>query len=164
MRRGYTADAFRRLVGRLRNERPGIAITTDIIVGFPGETEEDYAATRALTDEVGFDNAFVFRYSPRQNTPAATMEEQVPESVKESRNKDLLDVVNKHVARYLDSLIGSPVEILCEGASRNNPARLTGRTRTNKIVVFEGEPAHIGQLFDVRIDRASSSTLYGKLD
>ena len=161
MRRGYTADAFRRLVRRLRDERPGIAITTDIIVGFPGETEEDYAATRALTDEVGFDNAFVFRYSPRQNTPAATMEEQVPESVKESRNKDLLDVVNKHVARYLDSLIGRQVEILCEGASRNNPARLTGRTRTNKIVVFEGAPRHIGRIFDVRIERASSSTLYG---
>ncbi|MFZ4780418.1 MAG: tRNA (N6-isopentenyl adenosine(37)-C2)-methylthiotransferase MiaB, partial [Terrimicrobiaceae bacterium] len=161
MRRGYTVDAFRKLVGKLRDERPGIAITTDIIVGFPGETEDDYAATRALTDEVGFDNAFVFRYSPRQNTPAATMEEQVPESVKESRNKDLLEVVNKHVARHLDSLIGSQVEILCEGASRNNPARLTGRTRTNKIVVFEGAPRHIGGIFDVRIERASSSTLYG---
>jgi tRNA-2-methylthio-N6-dimethylallyladenosine synthase len=161
MRRGYTADSFRKLVGKLRAERPGIAITTDIIVGFPGETEEDYAATRALADEVGFDNAFVFRYSPRQNTPAATMEEQVPESVKESRNQDLLEVVNKHVARHLDSLIGREVEILCEGASRNNPARLTGRTRTNKIVVFEGSPRHIGQIFTVRIERASSSTLYG---
>jgi tRNA-2-methylthio-N6-dimethylallyladenosine synthase len=163
MRRGYTSDAFRKLVERLRAERPGIGITTDIIVGFPGETDDDYAATRALTDEVGFDNAFVFRYSPRQNTPAATMEEQVPESVKESRNKDLLDVVNKHVARHLDSLIGRQVEILCEGASRNNPARLSGRTRTNKIVVFEGAPRHIGQIFDVRIERASSSTLYGEV-
>ena len=164
MRRGYTADVFRKLVGRLRAGRPGIAITTDIIVGFPGETGEDYAATRTLSDEVGFDNAFVFRYSPRQNTPAATMEDQVPEDIKEWRNKDLLDVVNRHCARHLDALVGQRVEILCEGASRNNPHRLTGRTRTNKIVVFEGPPRHIGQIFDVRIERASPSTLYGKVD
>ena len=164
MRRGYTSDAFRKLVGRLRAERPGIAITTDIIVGFPGETEEDYAATRALTDEVGFDNAFVFRYSPRQNTPAATMDGQVPEEIKEWRNKDLLDVVNRHVARHLGALVGQHVEILCEGTSRNNPQRLSGRTRTNKIVVFEGAPHCIGQIFDLRIERASPSTLYGKLD
>lgn len=161
MRRGYTADAFRKLVARLRAERPGIAITTDIIVGFPGETDADYAATRALADEVGFDNAFVFRYSPRQNTPAATMEAQVPEEVKEWRNKDLLDVVNKHVARHLDALVGQQVQILCEGVSRNNPQRLSGRTRTNKIVVFEGEAGQVGRILDVRIDRASSSTLYG---
>lgn len=161
MRRGYTAEAFRKLVARLRAERPGIAITTDIIVGFPGETDEDYAATRSLADEIGFDNAFVFRYSPRQNTPAATMGGQVPEAVKEWRNKDLLDVVNKHVARHLGALVGRQVEILCEGASRNNPQRLTGRTRTNKIVVFEGAPRHVGRIFDVKVDHASSSTLYG---
>jgi tRNA-2-methylthio-N6-dimethylallyladenosine synthase len=162
MRRGYSAETFRDLVGRLRAERPGIAITTDIIVGFPGETDEDYAATRALADEVGFDNAFVFRYSPRQNTPAATMGGQVPEAVKEWRNKDLLDVVNRHVARHLGALVGQQVEILCEGESRNNPLRLSGRTRTNKIVVFEGEAQHVGRIFDVTIERASTSTLYGK--
>ena len=161
MRRGYTSGAFLDLVERLRSERPGIAMTTDIIVGFPGEAEEDYAATRALTDQVGFDNAFVFRYSPRQNTPAATLGEQIPEDVKEWRNKDLLDVVNRHVALHLDELVGRKVEILCEGASRNNPSRLTGRTRTNKIVVFEGADRHVGQIFDVRIERRSSSTLYG---
>ncbi len=161
MRRGYTAESFRNLVQRLREARPGIAITTDIIVGFPGETDEDYAATRALTDEVGFDNAFVFRYSPRQNTPAATMEEQVPEEVREWRNRDLLEVVNRHVSRHLQALVGQRVEILCEGASRNNPERLSGRTRTNKIVVFEGAPRHVGRIFDVKIDRASTSTLYG---
>ncbi|MCK9588794.1 MAG: tRNA (N6-isopentenyl adenosine(37)-C2)-methylthiotransferase MiaB [Terrimicrobiaceae bacterium] len=164
MRRGYTADTFRKLLARLRTERPGIATTTDIIVGFPGETDEDYAATRALADEAGFDNAFVFRYSPRQNTPAATMEDQVPEDVKEWRNKDLLEVVNRHCARHLDSLVGQRVEILCEGASRNNPERLSGRTRTNKIVVFEGAPRHVGRIFDVRIERTSPSTLYGTLD
>ena len=113
---------------------------------------------------MGFDNAFVFRYSPRQNTPAATMDGQVPEEIKEWRNKDLLDVVNRHVARHLGALVGQHVEILCEGASRNNPQRLSGRTRTNKIVVFEGAPHCIGQIFDLRIERASPSTLYGKLD
>jgi len=164
MRRGYTAETFRRLIDHLRAERPGIALTTDLIVGFPGETDEDYAATRALTDEVGFDNAFVFRYSPRLNTPAATMDKQVPEDIKEWRNKDLLEVVNRHCARHLGALVGQCVEILCEGASRNNPQRLSGRTRTNKIVVFEGFARHIGRVFDVRIERTSSSTLYGKLD
>ena len=161
MRRGYVAEAFSQLVESLRAARPGIAITTDIIVGFPGETDDDYLASREMADRIGFDNAFVFRYSPRQNTPAATMDGQISEEVKELRNKDLLDVVNRHVALKLDSLIGTDVEILCEGQSRNNPARLTGRTRTNKIVVFEGAPRHVGEIFPVRIVRASSSTLYG---
>ena len=161
MRRGYTADKYRELVHDLREARPGIAITTDVIVGFPGETEEDYLATRSLMDEIGFDNAFVFRYSQRQNTPAATMEDQLPEDVKEERNKDLLEVVNRHTSLKLEALVGSEVEILCEGTSRHNTERLTGRTRTNKIVVFEGSQRHIGEIFPVRIIRASNSTLYG---
>jgi len=163
MRRGYTAGSFLKLVDRLRAARPGIAITTDIIVGFPGETDEDYAATRDLCDSIGFDNAFVFRYSQRQSTPAATMPEQLPEEVKEQRNQDLLQIINKHFFAKLEALIGSHVEILCEGASRNNPDRLSGRTRTNKIVVFEGSPRHIGQIFPVKIVRTTSSTLYGDL-
>ncbi len=162
MRRGYTADSFRILVRKLRATRPGIAITTDLIVGFPGETDEDYAATRTLCDEIGFDNAFVFRYSQRQKTPAAAMSGQLPESVKEFRNQDLLQVINRHYADRLNVLIGTEVEVLCEGVSRNNPDRLSGRTRTNKIVVFEGAPSHIGQLVSVRIVRASSSTLYAE--
>ncbi len=161
MRRGYTAEKYLRLVDRLREARPGIAITTDVIVGFPGETDEEYQETRALVDRIGFDNAFVFRYSPRRDTPAATMEGQLSEEVKTFRNKDLLDVVNKHVQLKLDALVGQRVEILCEGSSRNNSERLTGRTRTNKIVVFEGAPRHIGQIFDLKITRTSSSTLYG---
>lgn len=161
MRRGYTAARYRELVSDLRSARPGIAITTDVIVGFPGESEEDYLATRSLMDEIGFDNAFVFRYSQRQNTPAATMEDQLPEELKEERNKDLLEVVNRHVALKLEALVGSEVEILCEGTSRHNNERLTGRTRTNKIVVFEGSQRHIGEVFPVRIVRSSNSTLYG---
>ena len=161
MRRGYTAEKYVQLVEKLRAARPGIAITTDVIVGFPGETEEDYQATRALADQVSFDNAFIFRYSPRRDTPAATMEGQLSEAVKEARNQDLLELVNRHVKAKLDALVGGTQEILCEGPSKHNPDRLTGRTRTNKIVVFEGGPRHIGQIFDVRIARATQSTLYG---
>ncbi len=161
MRRGYTAEKYLELIAQLRAARPGMAITTDIIVGFPGESEDDYRQTRELADSVSFDNAFVFRYSPRRDTPAAVMADQVPEAVKEARNQDLLGVINAHVSRHLEVLVGKQVEILCEGTSKHNPNRLTGRTRTNKIVVFEGAPRHVGQLFDLRIASASPSTLYG---
>jgi len=161
MRRGYTVEKYLDLVGRLRAARPGIAITTDIIVGFPGETEADYQETRAVADAASFDNAYVFRYSPRRDTPAATMDDQVPEEVREARNKDLLDIINLHSRAKLNALVGQRVEILCEGASKNNADRLTGRTRTNKVVVFEGAPRHVGQIFDLAIVSASNSTLYG---
>ncbi|MFZ4484632.1 MAG: radical SAM protein, partial [Chthoniobacterales bacterium] len=160
MHRGYTADKFRALVAQLRTNCPDIAITTDIIVGFPGETEEDYAATRALVDEIGFDNAFVFRYSPRKDTPAATSEGALPEEVKENRNHDLLAVVNRHAQQKLEALVGRPVEILCTGPSRHNTARLTGRTRGNKIAVFEGDAALSGALVDVDVTETSGFTLY----
>ena len=161
MRRGYTAEKFRTLASRIRDARPGMAITTDIIVGFPGETDEDYKMTRDLCEAVSFDNAFVFRYSPRQNTPAATMDAQLPEAIKEARNQDLLGVVNRHCAEKMNALVGTEVEILCEGPSRYNPERLTGRTRTNKIVVFEGTSRHVGRVFPVKITHANGFTLYG---
>ena len=161
MHRAYTREQFLRLVDKLRAAREGIAITTDIIVGFPGETDEDFAATKAMVTEADFDNAFVFRYSPRRDTPAATMDGQLSESVKEARNQELLEVVNANVVRKLEACVGRNMEILCEGASRYNAERLTGRTRTNKIVVFEGAPRHVGQVMDVRIVRTTNSTLYG---
>ncbi|HEY8902258.1 MAG TPA: tRNA (N6-isopentenyl adenosine(37)-C2)-methylthiotransferase MiaB [Chthoniobacterales bacterium] len=161
MHRAYTREQFLRLVEKLRAAREGIAITTDIIVGFPGETDEDFEATKSLAIEADFDNAFIFRYSPRRDTPAATMDGQLPEAVKEARNQELLEVVNANVARKLEACVGRQMEILCEGASRNNPERMSGRTRTNKIVVFEGAPRHAGQVMDVRITRASTTTLYG---
>jgi len=161
MHRGYTAQKYRELVERLRAARPGIALTTDIIVGFPGETEEDYLATRAMVEEVGFDNAFVFRYSPRRDTPAASMEDQIPESVREARNQDLLRVVDDLAHRKADALVGQRVEILCEGPSKNNPDRLTGRTPGNKIVILEGGERHIGQIFEVLVTRSSGFSLYG---
>lgn len=161
MHRGYTADKFRALVGKLRANCPDIAITTDIIVGFPGETDEDYAATRALVEETAFDNAFVFRYSPRKDTPAATMDGQLSEEVKEDRNHDLLEVVNRHAQQKLQAMVGRTVEVLCTGPSRHNGARLTGRTRGNKIAVFEGPQDLAGHLVDVEIADTAGFTLYG---
>jgi tRNA-2-methylthio-N6-dimethylallyladenosine synthase len=161
MHRGYTADKFRALVAKLRANCPDIAITTDIIVGFPGETDDDFAATRALVDEIAFDNAFVFRYSPRKDTPAATMGAQLPEEVKEKRNQDLLSVVNRHAQQKLQDLVGQTVEVLCTGPSRHNDARLTGRTRGNKIAVFAGPTRLAGQLVDLEITETAGFTLYG---
>ena len=104
---------------------------------FPGETDDDYQQTRKLVEQVQFDNAFVFRYSPRRDTPAADMPDQIDESIKEARNHDLLEVVNDCARRINERLIGRTLEVLCEGPSKTNPSRLMGRTRTNKIVLFE---------------------------
>jgi tRNA-2-methylthio-N6-dimethylallyladenosine synthase len=161
MHRVYTAEKYVDLVRRIRQARDGIAITTDIIVGFPGETEIDYKQTRDLVEEIQFDNAFVFRYSPRRDTPAAEMPDQIDERVKEERNQDLLRVVNESARRAGERLVGRDVEVLCEGPSKTNPARLMGRTRTNKIVVFEGDEELAGELVDVRVQQANGFSLYG---
>jgi len=154
MHRPYTAEKYRSLIERIRQTRDEIAITTDVIVGFPGEEEEDYARTRALVEDIQFDNAFIFRYSTRRDTPAADMPLQIDERVKEQRNQDLLTVVDASAHRANERLVGRDLEILCEGPSRTNSARLMGRTRTNKIVVFEGEPEHVGQIFEVNVQQA----------
>ncbi|HEY2615450.1 MAG TPA: radical SAM protein [Chthoniobacterales bacterium] len=162
MHRIYTAEKYAQLVGKIRAARPGIAITTDIIVGFPGETESDYKATRDLVERLQFDNGFIFRYSPRRETPAATMLDQIDESVKEARNQDLLGIINASARCANERLVGTHVEVLCEGPSKTNPARLMGRTRTNKVVVFEAEENRIGKIFDVAIERANGFSLYGQ--
>ncbi|HWN65128.1 MAG TPA: tRNA (N6-isopentenyl adenosine(37)-C2)-methylthiotransferase MiaB [Candidatus Binatus sp.] len=161
MHRTYTGQKYVDLVRRIRQAHDGIAITTDIIVGFPGETEDDYKQTRDLVQQIQFDNAFIFRYSPRRDTPAAEMLEQIEERVKEERNQDLLRIVNESARRAGERLVGRDVEVLCEGPSKTNPARLMGRTRTNKIVVFEGDEKLAGEILDVRIQRANGFSLYG---
>jgi tRNA-2-methylthio-N6-dimethylallyladenosine synthase len=161
MRRAYTAEKYIDLVQRLRTARPGIAITTDIIVGFPGETEADYQQTRDVAEQLQFDNAFVFRYSPRLDTPAAEMPEQIPEEIKEKRNHDLLALVNESARRAGERLVGRDLQVLCEGPSKTNPARLTGRTGTNKVVVFEGSDDLIGEMVDITIKKANAFSLYG---
>src|SRR5438309_37637 len=162
MHRTYTAEKYAQLVGEIRAGRPGIAVTTDIIVGFPGETDSDYKATRDLVEQLQFDNAFIFRYSPRRETRATTMSDQVDESLKEARNQDLLGIINASTRRANEKLVGTRVEVLCEGPSKTNPARLMGRTRTNKVVVFEAEENRIGEIFDVAIERANGFSLYGQ--
>jgi tRNA-2-methylthio-N6-dimethylallyladenosine synthase len=164
MHRPYSAAKFEELVARIREARSDIAVTTDIIVGFPGETEENYLETRSLCERVRFDNAFIFRYSKRRGTPAAEMEEalQLSEPVKEARNQDLLALINSIAKQGYTRLVGTKVEILCEGPSKTNADRLTGRTRTNKIVIIEGNhERHVGQIFDVRINHWENFTLYG---
>jgi len=163
MHRTYTAEKYVDLVRGVRHARKGIALTTDIIVGFPGETEDDYKQTRALVEEIEFDNAFVFRYSPRRDTPAAEMADQVEENIKERRNHDLLEIVNESARRINERLIDRTLEVLCEGPSKTNPSRLMGRTRTNKIVLFEGSEELVGVIVDVRIERATGFSLYGTL-
>jgi tRNA-2-methylthio-N6-dimethylallyladenosine synthase len=161
MHRGYTREKFLNIVGKLRRAKPGIGITTDIIVGFPGETEEDFELTLSLAREVEFDNAYIFKYSQRRDTPAAEMPSQVPQEIREERNHRLLDLVNEVAARKYDGFIGRQVQILVEGPSKKNPARYTGRTRCNRIVLFDGSARHQGQLMDVKIERTGSFTLYG---
>jgi tRNA-2-methylthio-N6-dimethylallyladenosine synthase len=161
MHRGYTRERYLGIVEKLRRVRPRMGITTDIIVGFPGETEEDFEQTLSLAREAQFDNAYLFKYSPRQDTPAAAMPDQVPPAVKEERHARLLEEINAIGRRRYDERVGETMQILVEGPSKNNPARLMGRTRCNKIVVFEGHERHRGQLMDLRIERSGSFTLYG---
>jgi tRNA-2-methylthio-N6-dimethylallyladenosine synthase len=161
MHRTYTAEKYFALTEKLRAACPHLALTTDLIVGFPGETEEDFAATCDLVRRVGFDNAYVFKYSPRRDTPAAMMEAQVPERVKEERNHALLAIIDGQAHAKCAALVGQRVEVLCEGPSKTNPDTLSGRSPGNKIVIFEGAERHIGEVFDVQIERSSGFSLYG---
>ena len=157
MHRGYTRERFMGIIGKLRRVKPEMGITTDVIVGFPGETEEDFEQTLSLAREADFDNAYIFKYSPRKDTPAATMPDQLPTEVKEERNERLLTQLNNQAARRYEALVGQTTQILVEGPSKRNAARMMGRTRCGKIVVFDGSSRHRGQLMDVKITRAGSS-------
>jgi len=161
MHRGYTREKFLGIIQKLRRAKPDIGITTDIIVGFPGETEADFEETLSLCREVAFDNAYIFKYSERRDTPAAGMPDQVPQEIREERNHRLLELVNEIAARKYDHFIGRQVQILVEGPSKKNIARYTGRTRCNRIVLFDGNERHRGQLMDLKIERTGSFTLYG---
>ena len=161
MHRGYTRDRFLELVDKLRAARPEMGVGTDIIVGFPGETEQDFEETLSLCREVEFDNAFLFKYSRRRDTPAAEMPDQLPEALIEERHARLLQAVDEIRVRNLKEYVGQQMEILVEGSSRRNAARLEGRTRCNKIVIFEGGDRFAGQVMDVEIESTSATTLYG---
>ena len=166
MRRPYSSARFLEICQAMREARPDVAITTDIIVGFPGETEQDYQATRETCRRAAFDNAFVFRYSKRRGTPAAAIDEglQLPERIKEERNQDLLALVDELAMPGYRRLVGQQVEVLCEGTSKTTASRLMGRTSSNRIVVFEGRPErHVGRLLQVNVREHHHFTLYGEL-
>jgi tRNA-2-methylthio-N6-dimethylallyladenosine synthase len=161
MHRGYTRERFSKIIENLRHAQSKIGITTDIIVGFPGETETDFEETLSLAREIRFDNAYVFKYSPRKDTPAASMPDQIPEGLIEERHNRLLSLINEIAAEKYETFIGRQAEILVEGPSKKNSARMMGRTRCNKIVLFDGGERHRGQIMDVKIQRTGSFTLYG---
>src|SRR5277367_499408 len=162
MHRAYTRDGYLRLIGKLRAAQPRISFTTDVIVGFPGETEDDFQQTCDLVREVAFDNAFIFRYSPRRDTPAATMEEQLPEVVKMERNQVLLRILDEIADRRVKSLLGREDEILVEGESRTNPNRFQGRTRTNRLVLIDANERWRGELLPVRLTESTGFTYYAE--
>ncbi|MGH7969085.1 MAG: tRNA (N6-isopentenyl adenosine(37)-C2)-methylthiotransferase MiaB, partial [Limisphaerales bacterium] len=164
MHRGYTRERYLALVAKLRRVRPSIGLSTDFIVGFPGETEADFEETLSLACEVQYDQAYIFRYSERRDTPAAAMPGQVPEQEREARHQRLLALINEIAAARYEKFVGRRLEILVEGPSKRNPERFTGRTRCNKIVVFKGAERHRHQLMDVQITRTGSFTLYGNPD
>ncbi|HEX2303941.1 MAG TPA: tRNA (N6-isopentenyl adenosine(37)-C2)-methylthiotransferase MiaB [Gaiella sp.] len=162
MRRTYSRERYLRLVDRLREAIPDLALGTDIIVGFPGETEDDFRETLEVVEAVGFESAFTFVYSPRAGTEAATMPDQVPDEVKRERMERLVEVVQRGAAGRNAARVGRVEEVLVEGPSRTDPALLRGRTRRNTTVNFLG-PAQPGGLVPVEIESATSTTLRGRV-
>jgi tRNA-2-methylthio-N6-dimethylallyladenosine synthase len=161
MRRTYSRERYLKLAREMRAAIPDLALGTDIIVGFPGETENDFRETLEVVEEVGFDSAFTFVYSPRQGTEAAAMPDQVPDDVKRDRIERLVEVVQRVAAARNAARVGLVEEVLVEGPSRTDPSLRRGRTRRNTTVNFAGGEAEPGDLVDVRIERATSTTLAG---
>ncbi|MFP4973832.1 tRNA (N6-isopentenyl adenosine(37)-C2)-methylthiotransferase MiaB [Paenibacillus sp. CN-4] len=163
MSRKYTRESYLELVRKIRAAVPDAVLTTDIIVGFPGETEEQFEETLSLVREVGYDSAYTFIYSPREGTPAAAMEDNVPMEEKSRRLQRLNDAINEHSRLSNDKLFGAVVEVLVEGESKNNAEVLSGRTRTNKLVHFEGPKELIGSFVHVRITDTKTWYIKGDL-
>jgi tRNA-2-methylthio-N6-dimethylallyladenosine synthase len=164
MNRGYTGERYLELVAELRDTVPGLALSTDLIVGFPGETEEDFEATVDMVEGVGYESLFAFRYSRRPGTPAAVMPDQVPDDVKAARNTRVLEVAARVAAARSRSLEGREMEILVDGVSRRDAGELSGRTRCNRVVNFDGRGrVVIGDVVRVRITQAMPHSLRGVL-
>jgi tRNA-2-methylthio-N6-dimethylallyladenosine synthase len=162
MNRKYTKEKYLDLVNKLKEAIPGVAITTDIIVGFPGETEEDFQETMDIVRKVGYDSAFTFIYSIREGTPAAKYTDQIPDDIKHDRFNRLLELVNSTGDEKSKEYIGKTVEVLVEGYSKTEEDKLTGRTRGGKLVNFSGgDASHIGKLVNVKIDDTQMYLLHG---
>jgi tRNA-2-methylthio-N6-dimethylallyladenosine synthase len=161
MKRGYTAMEYKSTVRKLRAVRPGIRLSTDFIVGFPGETDADHAKTMKLIDDIGFDASFSFVFSPRPGTPAAALHDDTPHAVKLARLQALQAAIEANAQRIGRSLVGTRQRILVEGPSRRDPAELMGRTECNRIVNFAGAPGMVGRMVEVAITEAYAHSLRG---
>jgi tRNA-2-methylthio-N6-dimethylallyladenosine synthase len=163
MKRGYTAMEYKSTVRKLRAIRPDMAISSDFIVGFPGETEDDFGKMMKLIDDVGFDNSFSFIFSPRPGTPAANLQDDTPHDVKLRRLQILQAAINANIARISESRMGTVQRILVEGASKRDAGELMGRTECNRVVNFAAPKRLVGQLVNVRITETRSYTLRGEV-
>jgi tRNA-2-methylthio-N6-dimethylallyladenosine synthase len=164
MKRGYTALEYKSVLRRLREVRPNIAISSDFIVGFPGETDADFEALMKLIDDIGFDNSFSFVFSPRPGTPAANLADDTPYEVKLKRLQRLQAVINDNTKRYSDAMVGTVQRILVEGPSKRDPQEIQGRSENNRVVNFDGGPNAarlIGQMLDIRITQSFAFSLRG---
>jgi tRNA-2-methylthio-N6-dimethylallyladenosine synthase len=163
MKRGHTALEYKSIIRRLREVRPDLALTSDFIIGFPGETDADFDATMQLVEDIGFDNSFSFIYSKRPGTPAANLADDVPHAVKQARLSRLQKHIDAHALSLCQAMVGSRERVLVESISKKDPNELAARTGTNRIVNFVGAPALIGEFVDVMITAAQAHTLRGSL-
>jgi tRNA-2-methylthio-N6-dimethylallyladenosine synthase len=163
MKRGYTALEYKSIVRRLRAVRPDICISSDFIVGFPGETEQDFEATMRLIDDVGFDVSFSFVYSARPGTPAAELPDDTPPQVKSARLTRLQSRIDELERKVNDAMLGTVQRVLVEGVSKKDAGELAGRTDNNRVVNFRGAPELIGRFVEVKITRVVRHTLRGEL-
>jgi tRNA-2-methylthio-N6-dimethylallyladenosine synthase len=162
MKRGYTTAQYRELVEIARDRVPGLAVTTDLMVGFPGETDQHFEAFLKFVEAIGFDAAFTFKYSPRPGTPAASFADHVCEEIKADRLERLIEVQNRSTDSRNRQLVGEIVEVLVEGRDQRDPGKLSGRTRANKLVSFEGDMGLVGTRVMVRIESAGRWTVFGR--
>ncbi len=163
MKRGHMVLEYKSIIRRVRAARPGISITSDFIVGFPGETEQDFEATMKLIDDVGFDVSFSYLYSPRPGTPAAEMRDDTPQEVKSARLKRLQERITEQEAAVAESMLGTVQRVLVEGLSKKDVLELAGRTDNNRVVNFHGSPGMIGRFAQVKITQIVRHTLRGEL-
>jgi tRNA-2-methylthio-N6-dimethylallyladenosine synthase len=163
MKRGYTALEYRSIARRLKQARPGLSLTSDFIVGFPGETQKDFEATLRLAAEMDFDGSFSFLYSPRPGTPAAELRDDTSAEEKSARLSRLQQQLDAQARKVSESMVGSTQRVLVESLSRRNQSELAGRTANNRIVNFAGDAGSIGSFAEVRVSAALAHTLRGEL-
>ena len=164
MKRGHTAMEYKSMMRKLRKVRPDISISSDFIVGFPGESDEDFAQTMQLIEDVQFDSSFSFIYSPRPGTPAANLPDEVPMQAKKQRLKTLQQNIQQHAEKISQDMVGTTQEVLVEGQSKKRADELCGRTENNRVVNFKAKPELIGQCLAIKIEHAMTNSLRGRLD